>query len=477
MKSLAKNYFLNLSYQILTVILPLVTAPYLARVLGADRIGEYSFVQSIVAYFALFAIMGTNLYGQRMIAICHAQSESPKKLFKEIVALRVVGVSIALLVYFCVIFPGSANPILYAVAAIEVLAIIFDISWYYQGIEQFQNITLCNGLSKLLGAASIFLFVKTRDDLSVYVLFLCGSTLLGNVVQWVFLPKYMPKGDHSHARLSVSSLAQHLIPSFRLFLSQLATKAYTVLDKTMIGLITRSNFENGYYDQSQNLIHALVTLVISIGTVMASRITILWNSKDENRDKQVQDLLLFSFRLVFALSVPITAGLMIIAPRFVPIYYGDHFEPVVRLIQILAVIVPVIGCSNIIGIQLFVPSGRENLLTRSVFIGAAVNIVLNSMLIARWGAVGAAIASVLAELVVTGVQMFYARKEVPFLKVLRLLGRYLVMTLFISAIGLAVSHFAGTGIFGMALVIISCVVPYAALLFGLKDPVLNLFKM
>lgn len=472
MKSLAKNYFLNLTYQVLTVILPLVTAPYLARVLGADRIGEYSFAQSIVSYFTLFSIMGTTLYGQRAIASCHARGESKKQVFWELVAIRGINVALALGIYFATVFRFSDNHLLYAVAAIEILAVAFDISWFYQGIEQFQNITLCNGLSKLLGAAGIFLFVKTRDDLAVYVLFLCGAMLVGNLAQWVFVWPYLKGENLCNLRIS-----QHLRPSIRLFVSQFAIQAYTVLDKTMIGLITKSDYENGYYDQAQHLIRALVTLVTSIGTVMASRITILLHSGSKEWKDQVEDLILFSFRLVFALSLPIAVGVIIVMPRFVPIYYGPNYEPVIQLIQLLAAIVPVIGCSNIVGMQLFVPSGRENLLTKSVAIGAMVNIVLNSVFISSWGALGAALASVIAEMTVTGVQIFYARKDIHIGRIFKLLARYLVLSAIIGCVGIWVSAHVGMGIMGMFAIILSCVLVYVVLLLGLKDPVLRLFKM
>ena len=472
MKSLAKNYFLNLLYQVLTVILPLVTAPYLARVLGADRIGEYSFAQSIVSYFALFSIMGTTLYGQRTIASCHARGESKKQIFWELVAFRVVNVAVAMGIYFVTVFQLSDNRLLYAVSAIEILAVAFDISWFYQGIEQFQNITLCNGLSKLLGAVGIFLFVKTRDDLSIYVLFLCGATLIGNLAQWLFVSPYL-KGE----KIATFNIRPHVRPSIRLFVSQFAIYAYTVLDKTMIGLITKSDFENGYYDQAQHLIKALVTLVTSIGTVMASRITILLHSGTTQCKDQVEELILFSFRLIFALSLPIMVGVIIIMPRFVPIYYGPNYEPVIGLIQALAVIVPIIGCSNIIGMQLFVPSGRENLLTKSVVIGAIVNFVLNSVLIYRWGALGAAIASVFAELTVTVVQIYCARKDIHIIRILKILLRYMLLSAIIAGVGILVSANVGPGIMGMLAVIVSCVLVYVVLLLALKDPVLKLFKM
>lgn len=308
MKSLAKNYFWNLLYQVLVVLLPLITAPYLSRVLGADRIGEYSFAQSIVSYFVLFSVLGTTLYGQRRIATCYAKGESKKQAFIELIILRGICTLISLGIYFSIIYPKADNQFLYLIAAIEILAVVFDISWFYQGIEQFGHIALCNAFSKVLGAAAIFLFVKTRDDLEWYVLFYCGSLLLGNVVQWFFLPHYL-KDESLHRPLVIP----HLKPTLRLFVSQFAIQAYTVLDKTMIGLITQSDFENGYYDQAQKLIKALSAIVNSIGIVMASRIAIVWNANKEKRDSQIQGLLLFSFRLVFAISLPLAAGTMVIA--------------------------------------------------------------------------------------------------------------------------------------------------------------------
>ena len=472
MKSLAKNYFLNLAYQVLIVLLPLITAPYLARVLGAERIGEYSFAQSVVSYFALFAVLGTALYGQRRIAMCYAKDENKRQVFTELVLLRAVSVTAAMGIYFACIFPFAENRVLYLVAAIEILAVAFDISWFYQGIEQFQNITLCSGLSKLLGVVGVFTLVRTQADLELYVVLSCGAVLAGNAAQWLFLKPHLQ--GQGLGRLWPW---QHVKPALSLFVSQFAIQAYTVLDKTMIGLITRSDAENGYYDQAQKLIRALMAVVTSIGTVMASRIAILWHSDKTENKSQVQEMLLFSFRLIFALSLPLTAGTVVIASRFVPIFFGEGYGPVVGLIQLLAIILPIIGCSNIIGMQLFVPSGRERLLTRSVLVGAGVNVALNTVFISMWGASGAALASIVAELAVTVTQMYLARKEIPLLQVARLLGRYLCFTAIVCVAGLAVGAVVGAGIASMAAIIGVCVLVYAVLLFAVKDPVLNLFSM
>jgi len=463
---------MNLGYQVLISILPLITAPYLARVLGPDRIGEFSFAQSITSCFALFSAMGTSLYGQRMIAMCEAQGKPQRQLFREIVLLRALNVALALALYFGLIFPRAENPLLTAVTATQILAVAFDISWFYQGVERFEVIAMCGGAFKALGAAAVFVFVKSRADLELYVLIIWGAVLLGNAVQWAFAFPLL-RGE----RALRPDPRRHVRPAMKLFVSLVAIQAYTVLDKTMIGLITRSHFENGYYDQTQNLIATLVALVTALSAVMASRITILLHSGRETRDERVRELILFSFRLVFALGLPIAAGVILIAPRFVPAFLGPNYGPVVGLLRILAVIVPIIGCSNIVGMQLFVPSDRERLLTRSVIIGAAVNVALNVPLIACFGAAGAAAASVAAELTVAGVQLYYARREIPIARVLRLLARYALLTGGMSAVGVVLCACLGPGVWRMLAIVGTCAAAYLALLLALRDPVLKIFSL
>ena len=159
MKSLTKNYYLSLAYQLLLVVLPLITAPYLARVLEADRIGAYSFAHSIVSYFVLFAVMGTALYGQRTVARVNVQGGSKKQIFLELLLLRILGTAVALAAYFLLIYRQTEDKLLYMVAALEICAVALDISWFYQGIEQFGRITLCSGIAKVACAVGIFTLV------------------------------------------------------------------------------------------------------------------------------------------------------------------------------------------------------------------------------------------------------------------------------------------------------------------------------
>ena len=260
-----------------------------------------------------------------------------------------------------------------------------------------------------------------------------------------------------------------------MFVSQLAVQVYTVLDKTMIGVITHSEFENGYYDQAQKVVKALTAVVTSIGAVMASRIAFVWHSDNDKRSNEIQELLLLSFRLVFALSFPIAFGILVIASRFVPVFFGEGYEPVIGMLQLLAWIVPLIGCSNIIGIQLFIPSGREQLTTRSVFLGAAVNVAFNSILIPRIGALGAVAASVIAEFAVTFVQVVLARRELPLRKILRLFIRYLLLSCFMAGAGYLVSRGAAADLMGVLMILLSCAGIYGVGLLVIRDPVLKFF--
>lgn len=468
-KSFTRNYIFNLLYQIMAIALPLITTPYLSRVLGADSIGQYSFAQSIVSYFALFAALGTTLYGQRLIARANSDPQERSKLFWEVFIFRLLGVIIACGIYCILIIPRSADTLLYIVAAIEIITVAFDITWFYQGMEDFRPIALCTAIGRFVAIVCIFVFVKEKSDLVIYVILYCCSILLGNLISWFGLKNYLVP-----VRLRGFKIGRHFLPSVSLFASQFAIQIYTVLDKTMIGLITKSDFQNGYYEQSQKLIKVLIAIVTSLGAVMASRVAVLWK---ENKKDEIYKLLYGSFRLIFALGLPMAAGVNLIISRFVPIFYGAGYESVIPIINVLVLMFPVLGCSNIIGIQLLVPSGREKLLTCSVIAGAAANVILNLIMIGHFQALGAAIASVCAEFIVTAVQFWFVRKEIKVLPVLKIFLRYACFTAVMWGIGFVISRFVGTGITGIIIIIIPCVLVYGLLLLVSKDPIFGFLKM
>ena len=190
-KSITRNYIYNMVYQVLILILPFITTPYLSRVLGAEGIGIYSYTYAIVTYFILFGSLGIALYGQREIAYAQENKTLRKKIFFEIISFRFLTISIAIILYYFLFIRGSQYQIYYQILLLELLAAAFDISWFFQGMEEFKRTVTRNVLVRLCSVSLVFLLVKTKEDLAKFTLIYSLADLLGNLSLWLYLPKYM----------------------------------------------------------------------------------------------------------------------------------------------------------------------------------------------------------------------------------------------------------------------------------------------
>lgn len=463
--SVAINYIFNLGYQLLIVLVPFVVTPYISRVLGAEGIGRYSYAQSIVSCFALAAALGTAVHGQRTIAVVREDAAKRVAVFWEILIIRILGVGTAMALFFALVVPRSPHPAIWALASVELLAAAADISWYYQGIEDFRKITLCNGAVKLLCTAGIFLFVRRAEDLPVYILLYCGSVLLGNLSLWVFLPGAL--GGRAKEKLHP---ARHLAPALLLFLPQVAIYVYTMLDKSMLGYILHSDLQNGYYEQAQKLQRVLLALATALGTVIIPRVANLWA---RGKKKEINLLLNHSFRMILAISCPVIAGLWLVAGRFVPLYYGPGYEPVAPLLCVFVLILLFAGLSGVTGNQFMIPTGHEKLYTQSVLLGAVINVCLNLLLIPRWMALGAAVASAVAELAITLCQMFLLRKMLDYRPLARMVPRYLAASAAMAAVVWVTGRLLGEGIPALIAMVAAGGLVYLGLLVALRDPLLQ----
>lgn len=464
-KSIFRNYGYVLLYQLLLIALPIITAPYVSRTLGIERIGEYSVAYSVVSYFTLFAILGSSLYGQRTIAFVKDDIQERTKAFRDVVSLRICTAAISLLLYFIYVY--NVKSWLSIIAAIEIVNVCFDISWFYQGIEEYRIVTLSNGICKIIGTFAIWLLVKRPQDVSVYLFIVCFTNLAGNISSWFYIPKYIIKNKYK------INVLFHLPLAFKLFASQFAIQIYVVLDKIMLAFLVGSNYENGCYEQAQKLIRILTTFVSSIGTVMISRISI---SIQTHNNTEMQNLILFSFSLMSAFTCPIVIGIIIISDIFVPIYYGGGYHDVILLTQILALIIPIIGCSNIIGMQYLIPNRKESKLTFSVSMGAIVNFSLNLMLIRAFGALGAVISSLISELTVTIIQFVIVKAELPLKKIFIIFSKYLMGAMIMGGFGLIIKNIFDTNILSLFIIILSSIFVYITFLVVTKDNLLILWK-
>ena len=389
--SVKKNFILSTFYQILTLIIPFITAPYISRVLGADGVGLYSYTYSIEMYFSMFAALGTVSYGTREIARNRNDRYKRSKLFWEIELLTVFTTTICLAFWAVWIIFNTRYKIYYLILTFYLLATMFDISWFFTGLEQFKYIVIQNSIFKLAGIIVLFIFVRTSSDVGIYIMIMSLTVLLSNMGMWIYLPKFI-------SRVSMNEL--HVFVHFRetliYFVPTIATSIYTVLDKTLIGVITKSVSENGYYEQATKIINMAKTITFTaLNSVLGARISYLFAAEKYN---EIHRRIELSVDYILFMGIGICFGLIGISERFVPLFFGHGYEKVVILLKLLSPIVVIIGVSNCLGSQYYTPAGLRGLSAKFLIVGSLINLVLNLILIPKLWSYGAVIASVLAEL-------------------------------------------------------------------------------
>ncbi len=461
-KSISKNYLYQLSYQILALIIPLITTPYISRVLGAEGIGIYSFTYSIATYFILFGSLGIAMYGQREIAYVQDKKEERSRIFWEIVILRLVLMTISATVFYFAYCTGEEYQLYYKILLIELFSNAIDISWFFQGLEEFKKTVTRNFIIKAAFTICIFIFVKSPADLTKYFFVAIGGNLLGNLSLWIYVPKYVQK-----IKIKSLKVFRHLKHTFFLFIPQIATQVYTILDKTMIGYIVADKSEVGYYEQAQKVINMLLTLVTSLGTVMVPRMANTFASGDK---EQMKRYLQNSFKFTYTIAFPVMLGVIAVSANFVPIFFGEGYESVVPLINILAITILFIGMSNVTGTQLLLPTKRQKEFTISVTIGAIVNFVLNWIFIYHYRAIGGAITTVISEILVAGIQLWFLRKEWDLKEILKLARNNVIAGVLMFIVAYGIGMVISNPILGIVLQMAAGVAVYGITLLLLKDP-------
>ena len=402
-----KNYAYNLSYQLLVIILPIITTPYVTRVFSSTDLGTYGYFNSIVTYFILLATLGVANYGTKEIS---GHRKDIRKNFWGIYTLQLGAtvLSISLYIIMCLSFSFMQNPVAY-ILGLSLVSKGMDISWLFQGLEDFRKITVRNITVKLVGVISIFLFVKSANDLYLYVFLLTIFELLGQLSMWLPAREFIgnPHFDWPYAK-------QHLKPVVLLFLPQIAISLYVTLDRTMLGALA-STKDVGIYDQALKLVNILLTLVTSLGSVMLPRVANLLSTGDH---KAVNKMHQMSFLIYNLVIFPIIAGMLIVNDDFVQFFLGQDFQDAKYAIAIMIFRMFFIGWTNIMGIQILIPHNKNKEFMISTTIPAIVSVGLNLILLPKLGYIGAAIVSVLTEALVWAIQLYFTRnylKEVPFL--------------------------------------------------------------
>lgn len=460
-KRIVRNIGYNFALQLFTIVLPLVTTPYLARVLGADGVGEYAYTYSIAQYFVLFGTLGSTVYATRQIAYVQKNPVKLSETFWGIFRMRLVTVFSSLTAYILLFSLWKTEHQLYLLLQSTVIfSNIFDVSWLFMGLEDFKKTVLRSTLIKVFGTASVFLLVKNAEDLWIYIVIQGGIAAIGNASLWLYVPKLLGRPQFRQGYFK-----ENLKATMALFIPQIAIELYVVFDKTMLGLFTSLN-QVGYYDKAEQFAKIPLSLLAVISTVMLPRMSNLYNNQnyDEMRERLNENI-----SVVAMLGVAASFGIAGIAHEFVPWMLGSQFQASVQLMILLAPLSVLIGLSNVIGRQYLIPSNQAKIFTLSVVSGAIINISANLVTIPLWGAVGACTATVLAELTVTWIQIYAARKEIHLRKLAAMFLKYVLAGIAMFFAIRIIGARMGAGIITTVMQIVSGIIIYPAFLFFMHD--------
>ena len=406
-----------MGYQVFVLLLPIITIPYVSRVLGPTGIGINAYTNSIVQYFVLFGTLGLTMYGNREIAYNRDDRQKMSNLFWELALLRLVTTSLAIIVYLVFILLVDQYQTFYLIQGLLLVATAVDMSWFFQGLEEFRITVLRNSLVKIVSLVLIFTLVKSRNDLWIYFFVLTGSQVLGNLTLFPYLKTYINKPIWKQL-----NLMKHLSPTIAMFVPQIATQIYLQVNKTMLGAFTGVQ-ASGFYDNSDKIVKILLAVVTATGTVLLPHSA---HSFASGRHDQVEKSLTRSMHFILVLACPMAAGLAGVAPVFTKVFFGADFWPVSSLLMIESVIIILVGISNATGVQYLLPTNQLVPFTTSVILGAIGNIILNIPLILLYGGNGAMVATVLSEFLVTGYQVYKIKGQLSLNGLFRETWKYLV---------------------------------------------------
>lgn len=463
--NLRKNYLYTVALQLVSMLAPLVTAPYVARVLGTDGVGVYSYVLSVATAFSLFAALGLSAYGLREVSRVRDDPAAVSRLFWELTRLRLVTTLLTGGVYILLCL-WSGEWRLYGAMGLLILATGLDLTWFFQAMERFGTLMLRHLAVKVLGVALVFALVRSEGDVVTYALIQTGTTLLSHLLLWPYLRGMVgrPQGGRAFA---------HLRPSLVYFVPAVATSVYTVLDKTMLGVITRDMAQNGYYESAHKMIRLLLALLTSLNVVVGVRTSYLFGKQ---REGEVRTHLLDTYRFMCALAFPLCGGLMACGYGFAVSFFGGDFAAAGGMLTLFAPLLFLIGTSNVLGSLYLTPGGYRRLSNRAILMGAGVNLLLNLLFIPRFGGYGAVTASVAAELVIAALYLRFTHCFLSAWRLLRVAGRYALYGVVVFAVVWGVGQGRPPTLSTVAAQTIVGAATYVVLLLLCRDPVWEVWR-
>ena len=422
-KSIRINAVLNIIYTISNILFPIITFPYVSRILLADGIGRVSFYSAIGDYAIMLASLGVTTYGIRETARVR---DSKRELSKTVTELLVINTLSSLIVvvslFLMTIYIDRFQKDLWLLIlnCLSIVATPIGMNWLFSGLEQYSYITKRSILFKFISLIFILLFVKNSGDYIIYAAIITFSVVSSYIINFFYSMKFI-----SFKSLPQLEFQKHFKPMLLLFASVLAVNVYTNLDTVMLGFISGDR-DVGLYTVAVKVKWLLLSVVNAISAVLLPRLSYYLNEK---RVDEYNSILKKSILVIFFISTPLTLFFMVNADNTIMILGGPSYSDAVLCMQIIIPILLISGFSNITGNQILIPFGKDSCFMKAVIVGATIDVVFNIALMPRFGYIGAAIATLIAEFAQMSVQLMYSKNIIS-----DIFPKKSVFKIFISAI-------------------------------------------
>ena len=467
-KQLTKNYIYLIISKVSVNLLQIITVPYVSRILEPEGIGTYSYAFAVMTYFSMFAALGLNYYSQIEIAKNMNSKEKRYQLFWECFISKAITTTLAIIAYFIFLyFSNLPNKYIFMAVSISLFGEIFNNGWYLAGTENFKYIATIPVIIRLSSLPLIFIFVKQKSDLILYILIVQLANFFGNVLMSGPIIK-----EHGIIPAKNLEIKKHIINNLVYFIPTIAITIYHALDKTMLGILQETTIENGYYEQASKIIQILTVITTSLSLVVLPRVTLLEKEKKQEELKYVHTR---TFQAIFLIAFPLLFGIISISERFVPMFFGNNYMGSVSILNILAILVVIIGLNNLIGAQGLTARGLQNKYGIGTIIGLLCNLVLNIYFIKNYGGIGAAIASVISESVILLCFITFTWSNFSYKDMVKFAIKYCFYSLIMFLAIKESLNFIDNTISGLIYIILIGISVYTSILVLAKDELAYLF--
>ena len=402
-KSLLSNILASGIFQLLFLITPVITTPYVTRIFSPSEIGLYGVSYSVIILLVQIAQFGLPIYGIRAVA----QSENKSKVFFELLSIQFLLCIFVFFLFNLFNFLFIDKKWVYFLQSFLILIAVFDVSWFFIGIEEIKKNILRNALSKIVSIVLIFIFVKTAEDLYIYILINILGNLLGNLTMVLQLSKYI-SWEKNNFRIK----KEHVQASFGLLIPQSVDSAKNTISRLIITLLT-SYEQVGLYDQGLKVIVMLNGIISSMGGAITPRMAYLVSIKDHNKiNNMIKNYLL----AIYIFSLILTAGLLSTAPSFSTLFFGKEYGDVVIIIQIASLSILFSSISFFLGKCVLIPFSEDKTYRNLAMYSAIIMIVTTFIFVPVYGSKGAAIAFVLTSIFLSVSSLLKLKKIVQIKK-------------------------------------------------------------